>query len=88
MVNSAAASTTSSGCQTTDDHRQACSRLGMRWLYAHNRPPGYRAHRTSYGSTKHVGDLVVVSEVPAVALPAGSWVDLRCRCPWLSAADR
>jgi hypothetical protein len=33
-------------------------------------------------------DLVVVSEVQAVTLPANRRVDLRCRCPWLSAADR
>ena len=33
-------------------------------------------------------DLVVVSEVGAVTLPASRRVGLRCRCPWLSAADR
>jgi hypothetical protein len=33
-------------------------------------------------------DLVVVSEVQAVTLPANRPVDLRCCCPWLSPGDR
>jgi hypothetical protein len=47
--------------------------------------PVKRRDRTHCG--EHC-DVVVVSEVRAVALPANRGVDLRCRCSWLSAADR
>jgi hypothetical protein len=50
-------------------------------LYAHNGPPGYRTQGRRRGIPKPVGDLVVVSELRRVELPAGSTADLGFGCP-------
>jgi hypothetical protein len=57
-------------------------------LYAHNGPPGYRTQGRRRGIPKPVGDLVVVSELPRVELPAGGRADLSFQCPPMTVVVR